>query len=63
MVYVNRSRANMPIGGRGRMGGSVAGGPSGNCVCPKCGYISPHRIAEPCDSFLCPKCKTVLTRK
>ena len=48
-------------GGRGRMGGFAAG-PSGNCVCPKCGYTEAHQIGIPCYQKKCPKCKSPMTR-
>jgi hypothetical protein len=48
--------------GRGRMGGFAAG-PGGSCVCPKCGYTTPHRLGSPCFQQTCPKCGTRMTRK
>jgi len=48
-------------GGRGRMGGKAAG-PSGQCVCPKCGYKAPHKIGVPCYQMKCPKCSAKMTR-
>jgi hypothetical protein len=50
------------VGGRGRMGGPFAAGPSGNCICPKCGYKELHRIGVPCYNKKCPKCGTKMTR-
>lgn len=47
--------------GRGRMGGSGLG-PSGECVCPKCGYRMPHQRGIPCYEQKCPKCGTPMTR-
>jgi len=38
-------------------------GPGGFCVCPKCGYETPHQAGMPCSSFQCPKCKINLERK
>jgi len=49
------------VGGRGRMGGFAAG-PSGLCVCPKCGYKEQHKIGVPCYNKKCPKCGTKMTR-
>jgi len=48
--------------GRGRMGGSALG-PSGECVCPKCGTVVPHRRGVPCTSRKCPNCGSPMTRK
>ncbi|HDP66939.1 MAG TPA: hypothetical protein ENN20_00385 [Candidatus Marinimicrobia bacterium] len=49
-------------GGRGRMGGPAAAGPSGDCVCPKCGFRVPHLRGQPCNQRECPKCGTIMTR-
>ena len=50
-------------GGRGRMGGTSPGfGPSGVCVCPKCGAQVSHRVASPCYSVSCPKCGEKMVR-
>jgi uncharacterized protein len=48
--------------GGGRMGGFAAG-PSGNCVCPKCGYIESHQRGVPCYQKKCPKCQSLMTRE
>ena len=48
-------------GGRGRMGGFAAG-PSGNCICPKCGYKETHQTGVPCYQKKCPKCGSPMTR-
>ena len=50
--------------GRGRNKGDKPGaGPSGNCVCPSCGYITKHNVNEPCNQRSCPKCGTKMTRE
>jgi len=49
--------------GRGRMGGPLAGGGGGACLCPKCGHREPHELGEPCVQKKCPKCGTAMTRE
>ncbi len=49
-------------GGRGRMGGPLAAGPAGTCVCPSCGHIQPHQRGAPCTGVACPKCGAMMTR-
>lgn len=46
----------------GKMGGPVAGGPQGNCVCPKCGTRVKHERGVPCTDRSCPECGTKMTR-
>jgi len=51
-------------GEMGRNRGNRAGaGPSGNCVCPKCGAKIPHEAAVPCSSVRCPKCNGLMIRE
>lgn len=55
-------------GGRGRGGGQGGGnkpgsGPAGNCVCPNCGYKSPHQPGVRCIDQSCPKCGTKMLRE
>lgn len=38
-------------------------GPSGTCVCLKCGYSISKRRGVPCLDEKCPKCGAVLVRK
>jgi cation diffusion facilitator family transporter len=38
-------------------------GPSGNCICLKCGYKTKHERGVPCATIKCPKCKINLTRE
>lgn len=47
--------------GRGRMGGFGLG-PSGECICPKCGTKAPHQRGVPCYEQKCPKCGARMTR-
>jgi hypothetical protein len=56
-------RFQAPAGGRGRMGGPVAGGPGGTCVCRACGYTRGHAVGEPCYQYRCPKCGIALARQ
>jgi predicted Fe-Mo cluster-binding NifX family protein len=49
--------------GRGRMGGPLAGGVGGACVCPKCGHRETHERGIPCVQKRCPKCGTAMTRE
>jgi hypothetical protein len=48
--------------GPGRMGGSKAAGPGGDCVCRKCGHREPHVAGQPCYQMQCPKCGAQMTR-
>ena len=49
-------------GGRGRQPGGFGLGPSGECICPKCGTKVPHQTGIPCYEQRCPKCGTPMTR-
>ncbi len=49
--------------GQGRLGGALAGGAGGTCLCPKCGNSEPHERGVPCLQKKCPKCGTVMTRE
>ena len=48
--------------GRGRIS-KFAAGPSGNCICPKCGYKESHQTSVPCYQKKCPKCESFMTRE
>ena len=51
-------------GGRGRGGGTKPGsGPSGNCVCTKCGHKEAHQVGQRCMDIMCPKCGTQMTKE
>ena len=43
--------------------GGFARGPGGECLCPKCGYLEPHKLGDPCYAKKCPKCGAILARK
>jgi hypothetical protein len=45
------------------MGGPLRAGPTGNCVCPKCGHVEPHERGNPCVERTCPQCGTTMTRQ
>jgi len=52
-------------GGRGRgLGGGTApgSGPSGFCICPKCGLKIAHQVGQRCMDLSCPKCGIKMTR-
>jgi hypothetical protein len=38
-------------------------GPGGDCVCPSCGTILPHKRGVPCFDVPCPKCGQMMIRK
>lgn len=49
--------------GRGRMGGPLAAGVAGSCVCPKCGHKLAHKRGVPCVQRQCPQCGTAMVRE
>jgi predicted Fe-Mo cluster-binding NifX family protein len=49
--------------GKGRMGGPLAAGAGGACLCPKCGHREPHELGVPCVQKQCPKCGTAMIRE
>ena len=49
--------------GRGRMGGPLAAGDIGTCLCPKCGEKEPHQRGVSCVERKCPKCGAAMTRQ
>ena len=49
--------------GRGTGGGTKPGsGPTGKCICPKCGHEAAHQISVRCIDLACPKCGTKMDR-
>lgn len=57
-----RGRGRGQGSGRGR-GNKPGSGPSGDCVCPKCGHKEPHEAGQRCVDRLCPKCGTKMARE
>ena len=47
----------------GRMGGGLAAGPTGFCVCPECGQRVPHQRGMPCVERKCPNCGVTMIRE
>jgi Zn finger protein HypA/HybF involved in hydrogenase expression len=39
------------------------GGPSGNCICLKCGTKVPHQAGTPCMDTQCPQCGAKMVRE
>jgi len=50
-------------GGRGRMGGPISAGPSGQCICPNCKTTISHQVGIPCYNQTCPNCGAKMNRK
>ena len=38
-------------------------GAGGYCICPKCGFRTPHQRGEPCQKSRCPECGVKLFRE
>ncbi len=38
-------------------------GPTGQCICPKCGTTTPHRRGTPCQEASCPSCGSKMLRE
>ena len=53
--------------GKGRFKGeiqeAIGKGPSGYCICSKCGYKIVHERGVPCSNLKCPTCNTNLERE
>jgi len=45
------------------MGGPLAAGPGGVCICPQCGHTLQHDTGEPCDARACSKCGAKMARQ
>ena len=48
--------------GRGRQPAGFGLGPSGECICPKCGTKTSHQRGIPCYEQKCPNCSSSMTR-
>lgn len=48
---------------RGEISEATGRGPSGYCVCEKCGYKIQHQKGEPCSNIKCPTCDVNLKRR
>jgi len=53
------------VGRQGQMGGSLAAGPGGVCVCtnPECQSEISHHAGIPCYQVKCPKCGSPMIRQ
>ncbi len=49
-------------GGRGRQPGGFGLGPRNFCMCPACKTKIPHKRGVPCNTEICPKCGSRMTR-
>jgi len=60
-----RSMRNYQRPGRNRFptGDKPGSGPGGYCICPSCGYKTPHSRLRPCNQRTCPKCGDTLTKE
>ncbi len=50
-------------GGRGMGRGHGGYGPSGYCICLKCGTRVPHQRGVPCTEMKCPNCGHTMARE
>ncbi|MHA1347829.1 MAG: hypothetical protein ACTSO3_15620 [Candidatus Heimdallarchaeaceae archaeon] len=48
---------------RDQQSGKFGLGPSGMCICPKCGNKIPHQRSTPCIQLECPKCGSKMFRE
>lgn len=62
-IHGGEYKMNLNLRGRGRMGGPLAAGPEGNCVCPNCGHKEKHERGIPCNKKKCPECGNLMTRE
>ncbi len=60
-MAISRGRG-LGRGPGGRMGGPLAAGPGGVCVCPKCGQREQQIRGQPCMSKKCSKCGASMVR-
>lgn len=60
-MAISRGRG-LGRGPGGRMGGPLAAGPGGFCLCPKCGQREQQVRGQPCMSKKCSKCGASMVR-
>lgn len=41
----------------------ASGGPGGICICPQCGFKTPHQPGVPCIQVICERCGSPMNRK
>lgn len=46
-----------------KQGDKPGSGPGGVCICKKCDYEVEHKIGQPCNEIICPKCRIPMTKK
>jgi hypothetical protein len=49
--------------GHGNRNGGGGFGPTGQCICLKCGYKEDHKSGIKCTNLKCPECGHVMARK
>lgn len=58
-----QAQGGQKSGRPGRMGGPIASGPAGNCVCPQCGQKEYHQRSVPCVERKCSNCGSIMARQ
>ena len=60
MKYIVKVRQEI-LAELGRGTGREGSGGAPTCICPGCGYTTPHLRGIPCNKIVCPKCGQLLT--